>query len=99
MGVNTKYIDRSNGLNHIHLTGNINFLVDLIIALTTGSIVIMWFSEIITEYGIGNGASLIIFQNIVSNIPKSLKLYEINIGKKFTGYLSTIYFMYRYTNN
>ena len=60
---------------------NISFLLDLVTALTTGSIIIMWFSEIITDYGIGNGASLIIFQNIVSNIPKSLKLYEINIGK------------------
>lgn len=60
---------------------NINFLLDLIIALTTGSIIIMWFSEIITDYGIGNGASLIIFQNIVSNIPKSLRLYEIKIEK------------------
>nr|YP_009396461.1 SecY-type transporter protein [Polysiphonia scopulorum]ARW65647.1 SecY-type transporter protein [Polysiphonia scopulorum] len=60
---------------------NVSFLVDLVIALTTGSVIIMWFSEIITEYGIGNGASLIIFQNIVSNIPKSLKLYEMNIEK------------------
>lgn len=59
----------------------ISFLIDLIIALTTGSIIIMWFSEIITEYGIGNGSSLIIFQNIISNIPKNIHLYNENIGK------------------
>nr|WGH12732.1 SecY-type transporter protein [Echinothamnion sp.] len=55
---------------------NINFFIDLIITLTTGSIIIMWFSEVITEYGIGNGASLLIFQNIVSNIPKNLQNYN-----------------------
>nr|YP_010851276.1 SecY-type transporter protein [Aphanocladia delicatula]WGH14115.1 SecY-type transporter protein [Aphanocladia delicatula] len=57
---------------------NINFLLDLIITLTTGSVIIMWFSEVITEYGIGNGASLLIFQNIVSNIPKHLQYYDTN---------------------
>nr|YP_010618746.1 SecY-type transporter protein [Rhodomelopsis africana]WAX02759.1 SecY-type transporter protein [Rhodomelopsis africana] len=57
---------------------NIIFFTDLVITLTTGSTIIMWFSEIITEYGIGNGASLLIFQNIVSNIPKNLQTYDIN---------------------
>nr|YP_009398308.1 SecY-type transporter protein [Thaumatella adunca]ARW67494.1 SecY-type transporter protein [Thaumatella adunca] len=55
-----------------------SFLIDSIITLTTGSIIIMWFSEIITEYGIGNGASLLIFQNIISNIPKNLQNYSIS---------------------
>nr|ARW60662.1 SecY-type transporter protein [Polysiphonia sp.] len=54
---------------------NINFCIDLVITLTTGSIITMWFSEVITEYGIGNGSSLLIFQNIVSNIPKNLQNY------------------------
>nr|WMP12319.1 Protein translocase subunit SecY [Laurencia verruciformis] len=52
------------------------FIIDLITILTTGSIIMMWFSELITEYGIGNGASLIIFQNIISNIPKNLSNYN-----------------------
>lgn len=56
---------------------SINFLFDCIITLTTGSIIIMWFSEIITEYGIGNGASMLIFQNIVSNIPRNINNYLI----------------------
>nr|YP_009397902.1 SecY-type transporter protein [Sonderella linearis]ARW67088.1 SecY-type transporter protein [Sonderella linearis] len=54
------------------------FLIDSILTLTTGSIIIMWFSEIITEYGIGNGSSLLIFQNIISNIPQNFKNYTIN---------------------
>nr|YP_009315805.1 SecY-type transporter protein [Trichogloeopsis pedicellata]SCW24463.1 SecY-type transporter protein [Trichogloeopsis pedicellata] len=52
---------------------NINFILDVIISLSTGSIIVMWFSEIITEKGIGNGPSLIIFQNIISGIPQTLK--------------------------
>ncbi len=51
---------------------NINFIIDIIISLTTGSLIIMWFAEVITEKGIGNGASLLIFQNIVSGIPQIL---------------------------
>nr|WCH56377.1 SecY-type transporter protein [Hypnea sp.] len=60
------------------------FITDCILTLTTGSIIIMWFSEIITEYGIGNGASLLIFQNIVSGIPKVLLQYTNNIYNKET---------------
>nr|YP_009399772.1 SecY-type transporter protein [Digenea simplex]ARW69591.1 SecY-type transporter protein [Digenea simplex] len=52
------------------------FVIDSILTLTTGSVIIMWFSEVITEYGIGNGASLLIFQNIISNIPKNFDNYQ-----------------------
>ncbi|MBU1027295.1 MAG: preprotein translocase subunit SecY [Candidatus Margulisbacteria bacterium] len=45
------------------------FLVGSVIALTAGSTMVMWFSELITEHGIGNGASLLIFTGIVSRIP------------------------------
>lgn len=55
---------------------NINFIFDCLVTLTTGSMITMWLSELITEYGIGNGASLLIFQNIVSGIPKSLGNYS-----------------------
>nr|YP_009295931.1 preprotein translocase subunit SecY [Schimmelmannia schousboei]AOM64866.1 preprotein translocase subunit SecY [Schimmelmannia schousboei] len=54
------------------------FILDCTVTLTTGSMIIMWFSEIITEFGIGNGASLLIFQNIVSSIPKNFKTYTID---------------------
>nr|YP_009313762.1 SecY-type transporter protein [Helminthocladia australis]SCW22016.1 SecY-type transporter protein [Helminthocladia australis] len=57
---------------------NANFVIDVIISLSTGSMIVMWFSEIITEKGIGNGASLIIFQNIISGIPQGLKGSVLN---------------------
>lgn len=55
---------------------NMNFIIDCIITLTTGSLIVMWLSELITEYGIGNGTSLLIFQNIVSGIPKNMQGYS-----------------------
>nr|YP_009396253.1 SecY-type transporter protein [Melanothamnus harveyi]ARW65312.1 SecY-type transporter protein [Melanothamnus harveyi] len=58
---------------------SINFIIDCVITLTTGSIIIMWFAEMITEYGVGNGASMLIFQNIISNIPKNIENYKISI--------------------
>jgi len=42
----------------------------IILCLTTGAMIVMWFSELITEYGIGNGTSLLISTNIISNFPK-----------------------------
>jgi len=63
------------------------FIIDCLLTLTTGSIIIMWFAEIITEYGIGNGSSLLIFQNIISNIPKNFSQYNnksYDISNPFT---------------
>lgn len=48
------------------------FIVQTVIALTAGSMFVMWVGELITERGIGNGASLLIFINIVSTLPSSL---------------------------
>ncbi|TAE61853.1 MAG: preprotein translocase subunit SecY [Nostocales cyanobacterium] len=48
------------------------FVAETAIALTAGSMFVMWASELITERGIGNGASLLIFLNIVASLPKSL---------------------------
>lgn len=43
-----------------------------ILSVTAGTMFVMWIGEIITEYGIGNGISLIIFAGIVSVLPQSL---------------------------
>ncbi|NQT29060.1 MAG: preprotein translocase subunit SecY [Candidatus Saganbacteria bacterium] len=45
------------------------FMAGTVISLTAGSTMVMWFSELITEHGIGNGASMLIFVGIVSRIP------------------------------
>jgi len=48
------------------------FVIQTAIALVAGSMFVMWASELITERGVGNGASLLIFVNIVAALPKSL---------------------------
>jgi len=45
------------------------FYVSSVITLTAGSVLVMWMSELITEKGIGNGGSLIIFAGILAGIP------------------------------
>ena len=49
-------------------------LLDIMIVFTmvVGAMVIMWLGEIITQRGVGNGMSLIIFANIMSGLPSSL---------------------------
>jgi preprotein translocase subunit SecY len=47
-------------------------IAETVVALTAGSMFVMWISELITERGIGNGASLLIFVNIVAVLPKTL---------------------------
>lgn len=48
------------------------FVAETVIALTAGSMFVMWLSELITERGIGNGASLLIFVGIVAVLPRTL---------------------------
>ncbi len=48
------------------------FVVSTVITLTAGAMFIMWLGEVITERGIGNGASIIITVNIVARLPQSL---------------------------
>ena len=44
----------------------------IILAFTAGSAVVMWLGEQITEFGIGNGISMILFANIISGIPRMI---------------------------
>lgn len=41
-------------------------------AMVAGSVILMWFGELMTEQGIGNGISLIIFTSIISQLPTTL---------------------------
>jgi len=51
---------------------NIFSMVAMIITMVAGTIFLMWIGELITEFGIGNGISLLIFAGIVSRLPISL---------------------------
>ena len=52
--------------------GGLSFGLMCVLAMTTGTVLIMWMGEQITERGIGNGISLIIFANIVARMPSVL---------------------------
>jgi preprotein translocase subunit SecY len=47
----------------------------IIVTLTAGTIIAMWLGELITEYGVGNGVSLIIFTGIIAQLPGALVSY------------------------
>ena len=50
----------------------IGFYVIAVVAITTGTMVLMWLGETITERGVGNGVSLIIFGGIVVRLPQAI---------------------------
>ncbi len=54
------------------VSGGLLFKVITVVTLTTGTAFIMWLGEQITERGIGNGISLIIFAGIVAGLPDAL---------------------------
>ncbi|MCL2575008.1 MAG: preprotein translocase subunit SecY [Defluviitaleaceae bacterium] len=63
-----------------------NFYVFFVAGLTmvAGTIFIMWLSELLTEKGMGNGASFIIFANVLSSLPRGIiTLYDHSIGSVF----------------
>ena len=55
------------------------FAISTVIALTAGTIFMMWLGEQITERGIGNGISLIIFIGIIARFPEAV-MSEFSIG-------------------
>src|SRR5271167_505550 len=47
----------------------------VVISMTAGTILLMWFGELITNRGIGNGISLLIFASIVSRLPSGISIW------------------------
>ena len=59
----------------LHLSGfstdpALLFYIKSVITITAGSIFVMWIGELISEFGIGNGGSLLIFAGIAARLPK-----------------------------
>jgi preprotein translocase subunit SecY len=68
------------------LNPGIGFMLMTILSLTTGTAFIMWLGEQITERGIGNGMSLLIFAGIVVGLPRAIQnIYDhVFITKEWT---------------
>jgi len=56
-------------LRPILLDWNVILASQIVIWLTAGAMIVLWLSEVITDYGLGNGTSLLVYTNIVSNLP------------------------------
>ena len=73
----------------------------VVMTLTAGFALLMWFGEVITQRGIGNGMSLIIFASVVSRLPANFATVRVEsgttamilIGLMFTGLLVAIVFI------
>jgi preprotein translocase subunit SecY len=55
----------------------------IVICLTAGTVLLMWMGELITQRGIGNGISLIIFASIVARIPSGINAWWLNPSQVF----------------
>jgi preprotein translocase subunit SecY len=70
-------------LKQILFDWNISLLIEIVICLTTGAMIVLWLSELITDYGLGNGPSLLIYTNIVSTFPNFYKKIIFANTEKF----------------
>src|SRR3954449_2453018 len=55
----------------------------IVICLTTGCVLLMWIGELITQRGIGNGISLLIFASIVSRLPAGIQSWWTSTDQVF----------------
>lgn len=77
------------------LAGNTTVLADptaiewivAVTAMTAGSLLLMWLGELITEQGIGNGISLLIFAGIISQLPSILSTFATSLFDTTNGSL------------
>ena len=77
---------------------NIVLALEVILSLTTGSMLSMWFAELITKENLGNGSSMIIFINIIGGLPANLTEFNSSFENlsslKNFGALSISYLVY-----
>jgi preprotein translocase subunit SecY len=57
---------------------------EIVVFLTTGAMIVLWLGELITDYGLGNGASLLIYTNIISNLPNLTKTIFLDNRENLT---------------
>jgi preprotein translocase subunit SecY len=62
-----------------------------VLTMTTGTAVIMWFGELITDKGIGNGSSMIIFAGIVAAMPDAITQFLAGGGSSNIGGLTVVF--------
>ena len=71
-------------LKQVLFDWNYGLAFEIVIWLTTGAMIVLWLSELITDYGLGNGSSLLIYTNIISNLPNLSKKILLDNSDKIT---------------
>jgi len=71
----------------------LSFRILTVLTLTCGTVVVMWLGELITESGIGNGSSLIIFAGIVAAMPDALTRFLSGGGGGSVGGLTVLFML------
>ena len=72
IGVSIALQSQTIGALHVVPAPGINFIITAVISLVTGTLFLMWLGEQVTERGIGNGISLIIFSGIIAGLPAAI---------------------------
>ncbi|MCX7097437.1 MAG: preprotein translocase subunit SecY [Methylococcales bacterium] len=72
IGISIALQNQTAGGLSVVLNPGIGFIAITAITLVTGTVFLMWLGEQVTERGIGNGISMIIFAGIVSGLPKAI---------------------------
>ncbi len=70
-------------LKQILFDWNYGLAFEIIVWLTTGAMIVLWLSELITDYGLGNGASLLIYTNIISSLPNLTRTIFVENSENF----------------
>jgi preprotein translocase subunit SecY len=72
IGISVALQSQSIGSHPLVMNPGISFIFTSAVTLVTGTMFLMWLGEQVTERGIGNGISLIIFAGIVAGLPKAV---------------------------
>jgi len=70
-------------LRQVLFDWNLILAIEIVLWLTTGAMIILWLSELITDYGLGNGTSLLVYTNIISNLPNLFQKLVIENSGSF----------------
>ena len=72
IGVSIALQSQTIGALHVVPQPGAGFIVTAVISLVTGTLFLMWLGEQVSERGIGNGISLIIFSGIIAGLPRAI---------------------------
>ena len=76
---------KANGLLNLGGMNGVWAGIVIVVSFTAGSAFIMWLGEQITEFGIGNGISIILFAGIVSRVPSMVQTLWLGVTNNISG--------------